>query len=192
MSAHCRSGAAPRVAANRSSISLRVNGSSSYRRSSPSFHSAVTASGAGAPARIVAITVAARRSTNWCSTNADKSSRRRASSTTTSTGAPFGDAVTLAITLLTSCSGSPSSRSAHCAHAPSGIDRAARVPVTQRTAQPRSAARAIASRASRVLPTPAEPEITTPTYGLSGQNASAMTLSSSARPVSGQVCIREC
>lgn len=68
------------------------------------------------------MTVAARRSTNWCSTNADKLSSRRASSTTTNTGAPFGDAVTLAITLLTSCRGLPSSRSAHCANAPSGID----------------------------------------------------------------------
>jgi len=114
---------------------------------------------------MVAITVATRRSTSWCSTNADKLSSRRASSTTTNTGAPLGDAVIAVIALPTNCSGLPSSRSAHCANAPSGTDWAAGVPAAQRTAQPRSAAMAIASRASRVLPTPAEPTITTPAYG---------------------------
>ena len=174
------------------SDSPRESGCRSSRRRCPSFQSAVTASGAGPPVRMVTITVAARRCTNCCSTNADKLSSKRASSTTTRTGAPSADAVIVAIRQPTSCSGLPSRWPAHCAKTPSGTDWAATVPATQCTAQPRSAAAAAASRANRVLPTPAEPAITTPAYASSAQSTPAMTLSSSARPVSGQACIRRC
>ena len=54
----------PRAACSKMSDSLRDSGWRSSRCKCPSFHSAVTASGAGAPVRIVAITVAARRNTN--------------------------------------------------------------------------------------------------------------------------------
>ena len=69
------------------------------------------------------------------------------------------------------------------ANAPSGIDRADRDARTHSTAQPRSAASCAASVASRVLPTPAGPAITTP--AAPPESASPTSRSSASRPVNG-------
>ena len=70
------------------------------------------------------------------------------------------------------------------AKAPRGIDRAEREARTHSTAQPCARASSEASAASRVLPTPAGPAITTPPAEPPA-SASPMSRSSASRPVSG-------
>ena len=70
------------------------------------------------------------------------------------------------------------------AKAPSGIEAAERVARTHATVQPRAAASREASTASRVLPTPAGPAMTTPPVDRSA-SASTTDWSSAARPASG-------
>ena len=70
------------------------------------------------------------------------------------------------------------------ANAPSGIERAEPDARTHSTAQSRAAASAAASVASRVLPTPAGPAITTPPESPSA-SVSPTSSSSASRPVNG-------
>jgi hypothetical protein len=69
-------------------------------------------------------------------------------------------------------------------NAPSGIPLPADDPAVQRTTQrPESAT---ASRASRLLPTPSAPVMTTPTALLDPLSAAAINCNSSARPINGR------
>jgi hypothetical protein len=70
------------------------------------------------------------------------------------------------------------------AKAPSGTDAAARVARTHSVAAPSARAPASASLASRVLPTPAAPLITTPQHRRSRRTAATHS-SSSSRPMNG-------
>ena len=70
--------------------------------------------------------------------------------------------------------------------APSGIDRADDVPTTQRSSYPCDAAEFSASRATRLLPTPAAPQTTIPDESES-EIAASMSRCSFERPVNGHV-----
>ena len=78
---------------------------------------------------------------------------------------------------------SPAGTSSRPANAPRGNGRAAALPWAQTTVAPRPPGTASASRASRVLPTPAGPATTIP--AAPGRIAAATLRSSSSRPVSG-------
>src|SRR4029450_2451507 len=70
--------------------------------------------------------------------------------------------------------------------APNGIEAAARVAASHSTPHPAASARARASRAILVLPTPASPASTTPRAPVSARTADS-TSSSAWRPTSGHV-----
>ena len=61
------------------------------------------------------------------------------------------------MTLRANANGAPSKSSAHCAKAPSGIERLVAVAEARRTVQPAPERACTTSRASRDLPTPALP-----------------------------------
>jgi hypothetical protein len=73
---------------------------------------------------------------------------------------------------------------AHAVNAPSGISRAEAVPTVQRVSQPFEAAADRASRAIRLLPTPAAPQMRMPEEA-EAEMAEPMARISSARPING-------
>ena len=73
---------------------------------------------------------------------------------------------------------------AHAVKAPSGIARAEDVPTAHRTSHPRDAAADNASRAIRLLPTPAAPQTTIPETSEAEMAASIVRISSE-RPING-------
>ena len=75
---------------------------------------------------------------------------------------------------------------AHVAKAPRGSVRAEDVPTAQRTSHPFKAADESASRAIRLFPTPAAPQMTIPERS-EADIAASMSRISSERPVSGHV-----
>ena len=100
------------------------------------------------------------------------------------TVAPLGAQVSDSITPRTSCRLSPPAGPTHELNAPNGRARAELVATTHRTTQPVEAAQAVASRAIRLLPTPAAPLTTIPLQSRS-DNAASMSRISFDRPVSG-------
>ncbi|BCQ08834.1 hypothetical protein JMUB5695_02273 [Mycobacterium heckeshornense] len=175
------------------SITQRVaaadSGSRSSRVSSSSFHNAVTASGSSAPVRTVTTSRAPRVDANWCTTCADNPSRRCASSTPISTWPRCCCATKVLISRRTLGNGSAIASVSKAANAPNGSGRADSVPTIQLVRSPAAAARANTSRASRVLPTPAAPAMTTPEYLPNPLSARRISLSSPSRPVSGSPLI---
>jgi len=73
---------------------------------------------------------------------------------------------------------------AHAVKAPSGSARADEVPATHRHSHPCDSAVDKASRASRLLPTPAAPETTIPAAS-GAERADSIALVSCERPVNG-------
>ena len=73
---------------------------------------------------------------------------------------------------------------AHEESAPNGIDRAEDVPTIHRTSHPRDPADTSASRAIRLLPTPAAPQTTTPDTS-EAEMAAWIARISSERPING-------
>jgi hypothetical protein len=69
-------------------------------------------------------------------------------------------------------------------NAPRGMSRAEDVPTVQRVSQPRRAAAVKASRAIRLLPTPAAPKTSTPETP-EAEMAASMVRISSVRPING-------
>src|SRR5579859_325525 len=171
-----------------SSTDALAKGRTFSRRARPSFHSAVTASGASVPARTVATTNTCPCSTSWWMSAADQSSSRSASSTPSTIAFPPARAASRAAVFLSSSSGPAPDRGAsasRCHSAPNGTTAADRVATTESVSRPVSAARRTASRASRVFPTPGPPTSTTP-RAVPVDRAASITLSSAVRPVSGQ------
>src|SRR5215211_1170578 len=100
------------------------------------------------------------------------------------TSAPGGAAVSDSTTPRTNATVSAAPTGAHAVNAPSGIARADEAPTVQRVSQPRAAAAVNASRAIRLFPTPAAPQMSIPpTPGV--EMAASMERISELRPVSG-------
>ena len=102
------------------------------------------------------------------------------------TGAADDAVVSDSITSQTRCRLSPPDNPAHEANAPSGRFRPHDVPNTHRTSQPDDSAASRASRATRLLPTPAGPQITAPDV-FGWESASSMIRISPDRPTNGHV-----
>jgi len=133
----------------------------SIRSARPSFHSAVTGSGAGPGVRRLASTLHAPFCTSWCSRAADPSSRKWASSTTRSSFRS-GPARSRMASLVRR--NSPSRSPGECpasgrngANGPNGMAAAARDATACAVVKPSAVADLAASAANRVLPTPAAP-----------------------------------
>jgi hypothetical protein len=141
-----------------------VHGVSSTRVASLSFHRAATTSGGWAPVRTVRTTVARRVRTSLCTSVADRSSSRWASSIPTTTGPPWARRASR--TAAMACHAAVGSEDAPAtgtrwASAPSGIAAVPRVQVTHSVRRPRARRVLMASWASRVRPTPCPPETIT-------------------------------
>jgi hypothetical protein len=102
----------------------------------------------------------------------------------TNTVVPLAAPVSDSITPRTNVTVSAPSDWTHAVNAPSGSVRAQDVPTAQWVTHPRDAAESSASRAMRLLPTPAAPQITIPDEPLS-DSAASMSRISSKRPVNG-------
>lgn len=178
----------PSLASTNVAVSSWDSGCSSSRGRCPSFHNAVTASGAVSPVRSVSTTLAARRSTSWCTTTADSSSNRCASSTPTTTPARPAPASNASLAWRTNLAGSGPTTPNVAANAPNGNTRADAVATAHRVSAPRCSAAASASRANRVLPTPAGPASTTPAGPSRRRVSPPIRPSSSTRPVNGHPC----
>src|SRR6202035_5843293 len=89
-------------------------------------------------------------------------SSRAASSTPSTTVLPGDEEVSEAMALRINSRLSSPADSAHEESAPNGIERAEDVPTIHRISQPCDPAELSASRAIRLLPTPAAPQSTTP------------------------------
>src|SRR3984885_10766079 len=122
----------------------------------------------------------------WCTTNVDRSSSKATSSTPSTTVLPGDEEVSEAIALRISSRLSLPAESAHEESAPNGIDRAEDVPTIHRTSHPCDPAELSASRAIRLLPTPAAPQSTTPAR-VESEIAASMSRCSFERPVNGHV-----
>ena len=185
-SAFCSTGP-PRPASINAAISSSGSAPRSTRRAPPSFHSATIASGHGSPARTVASTNAVPVVARCCTSVAEVGSRRCASSTPTTTGRPAARSRSAPAVprRSDSVSSDRSPSASRPASAPSGSVAALRVACTQSTSAPSRSAAAIASRASRDLPTPAGPRSTTPSTSPARRTRLSRS-SSSARPTSGQ------
>jgi hypothetical protein len=166
-------------------VSAADSGWSSRRGRSPSFHSAVTASGVGSPLRSVTTTVATRPSTSWCTRKAETSSSRCPSSIPTTTPLGPAPASRAAPARRTSRAASASTAPTIAVKAPSGSTRADAVAAAHLVVAPRRAASASTSLASRVFPTPAAPASTTPPAAFWRRVNEPTICSSSSRPTSG-------
>src|SRR3984885_11338642 len=113
----------------------------------------------------------------WCTTNVDRSSSRAASSTPSTTVLSGDEEVSEAMALRINSRLSSPADSAHEESAPNGIERAEDVPTIHRISQPCDPAELSASRAIRLLPTPAAPQTTTPAR-LETKNEASMRLCS--------------
>src|ERR1700757_30531 len=122
----------------------------------------------------------------WCTTKVDRSSSRTTSSTPSTTVLPGDEEVSEAIALRINPRLSSPAGSAHDDSAPNGIDRAEDVPTIHRASHPWDPAELSASRAMRLLPTPAAPHTTTPAESES-KIAASMSRCSFERPVHGHV-----
>src|ERR1700734_3177366 len=120
----------------------------------------------------------------WWTTNVDRSSSRATSSTPSTTVVPAADEVSEAIALRINSRLSSPADSAHEESAPNGIDRAEDVPTIHRTSHPCDSAELSASRAIRLLPTPAAPQTTTPAR-LESKIAASISRCFLERPVHG-------
>ena len=163
----------------------------SIRSRRSSFHRATTASGAGSPDRMTATTNAARVSTIRCTRVADASSRRWASSTTSSRRRGPADSRNAAASRRSSSARAPAAPvspsvtiGSRGASAPNGSPAADRVPVAQAVTIPERSASSTASRASRVLPTPAGPARRAPRED-GTDSRSPRRRNSGPRPVNG-------
>ena len=177
----------PNPAASSAAASSRDSAAGSTTAHRSSFHKVRNASGAGASPRTVTTAKVSPAATSWCTSAADASSRRCPSSTHSTSRSPAARAASAwrARARRSAPSGGPVPVAGSSgANAPNGIDAAERVARTHATALPRPAATSEASSASRVLPTPAGPAITTPPAEPSA-SASATTRSSASRPTSG-------
>ena len=182
-SPHRRDRAAQPAAGRRHRV--RVSRARSMRSTSRSFHSAVIASGAGAPERAVITTKHRPAVTTWLTTSAEASSSSWTSSITTSVRSPSPPNEWTA-----SCSRSPrncapaSMRGSSGASAPSGMADEARVARTRAQRNPRRWPMRKHSSARRDFPTPAGPASSTP--AASGRSSARSSCSSSlARPTRG-------
>ena len=144
--------------------------------------------GSGSPDRTVATTEARALVARWRTSAADPSSRRCASSTTTTVRG--WSPISAALSDVRSCRRSgpaPSSATSmsgtHGAKAPKGMVAVARVARTVAVAMPASAIRSSSSVTSRDLPTPAAPATTQEEE--SSITDAARSSSSSIRPTSG-------
>ena len=115
-----------------------------------------------------------------------RSSSRATSSTPSTTVLPGDEDVSEAIALRINSTLSSPADSAHEDSAPNGIDRAEDVPTIHRTSHPCDPADVSASRATRLFPTPAAPQTTTPAESES-EIASWMSRCSFERPINGHV-----
>src|ERR1700761_1069602 len=122
----------------------------------------------------------------WCTTNVERSSSRATSSTPSTTVLPGDDDVSEAMALRIKSRVSSRADSAHEDSAPNGIDRAEDVPTIHRTSQPCDPKELSASRAIRLLPTPAAPQTTIPAES-EPKIAASMSRCSLERPVNGHV-----
>ncbi|WP_396905383.1 hypothetical protein [Mycolicibacterium phlei] len=129
------------------------------------------------------MTVAAPRVAIWWTTNADSSSSRWASSTQRTTSAVRSEGTSASITPRSSVRVSVTPVDAHEVKAPSGMLRAEVVPAVQRVMRPRAAARASASRAVQLLPTPSGPQMSTP--DVDAAIAASRTCICCVRPTNG-------
>src|ERR1700744_201796 len=98
----------------------------------------------------------------WGTTNVDRSSSKAQSSTPSTPVLPGEEEVSDAIALRINPRLSSPADSAHDESAPNGIDRAEDVPTIHRASHPCDPTEPSASRAIRLLPTPAAPQTTIP------------------------------
>ncbi len=169
----------PRREVRNCSVAGRSNGAISWWATKPSFHSACTASGAGAPDRIVATMRTTSVLTRPSNVAAEWSSRRWASSTTNSGGpAPPSSCWCRRIAFSTSAGWSGMMFSGRTgASVPNEIERLASV-ATSRSTRPPAASTWRATVAARaVLPTPAAPDSSAPRPPVTAVRSSASSRS---------------
>ena len=167
------------------SISASLSACSSRRGAAPSFQSETIASDTGSSERTTTTTAGPPGRASSCTSVADASSSRCASSTQInirSLGLESRSAPTMAPSTL-SRGASRSSVGTRWARADKGTDRAAWVPIACSIVQPSAANRVASSSSSRLLPTPAGPATTTG-FPLSSTPAAYST--SASRPTRGK------